>query len=448
MVRERRLRLAGTLVLALLSLLLWRGAVAASQPNGPVGPASPLAVPEPFPEYSAQPVTRSSDVPLNQGGRLSDRDLARYITTYLGITNCHSMKFVFGQCNGGGMIDELADAGITCTLSAQSASRHDERSWGNRSEDYYLKALAEILEVSPTLPIEEAAELARRRDPRGPYASNHANRKEHPQYHGAGPLSSTVTMTGAESFHAVLLAGNPNGARHWGDLKRWYNLLTSTMGFTESEVSVLYGDGSWPTGSDSAGAPYPADPGIPITSATRSNLTRTLQRIGGLMNPNEQFFFWVSDHGGVGAVPAGNAGHGNANCGWSSSDGCQAVMTASLSVGDLAEVSQGAALEFTYQLFSEMGPAQMMVTLNGAPLQTLPPAEGPRRVSVDLDADILGPFNTIQFIAGPADNAPTILREATAGFAQVTDAVLWLGDRTTQLSVDYPVFLPMVRRGD
>jgi len=447
MVRERRLRLAGTLVLAVLSLLLWRGAVAASQPNGPVGPVGSLAVPEPFPEYDVQPVTRSSDIPLNHGGRLSDRDLARYITTYLGITNCHSMKFVFGQCYGGGMIDELADAGITCTLSAQSASRHDERSWGNRSEDYYLKALAEILEVSPTLPIEEAAKLARQRDPRGPYASNLANRKEHPQYHGAGPLSSTVTMTGAESFHAVLLAGNPDGARHWGDLKRWYNLLTSTMGFTDSEINVLYGDGNWPTGSDGAGSPYPADPGIPITRATRSILTRTLQRIGGLMNPNEQFFFWVSDHGGEGALPAGNAGNGSANCSWSSADGCQTVMTASLSADDLAGVSQGAALEFTYQLFSEMGPAQMMVTFNGAPLQTLALAEGPRRVSVGLESDILGPLNTIQFVAGPPDTAPTVLAGEAAGFAQVTDAVLWLGDRTTQLSVDYPIFLPLILRG-
>ena len=451
MVRERRLQLAGTLVLAALSLVLWRTAVAASQPNGPVGPAGPAgphAVPEPFPEYDAQPVTRSSDLPLHHGGRFSDRDLARYITTYLGITNCHSMKFVFGQCYGGGMIDELADAGITCTVSAQSAARHDECSWGNSAEDYYLEALREILEMSPTLPLEEAAELARLRDPRGPYASHPANRKEHPQYHGAGPVSSTVTMTGAESFHAVLLAGNPNRARYWTGLRDWYNLLTSTMGFTDSEINVLYGDGNWPTGNDSSGTPFPADPGIPISSATRANLTRTLEEIGGLMNPNEQFFFWVSDHGGLGAVPTGDPEPGEANCAWTSAAGCQFAMTATLSSDELAMVAQGAGLEFTYQIFSEMEPPPLRVGFNNSHPQTFDPAGGPRRVTVSLDADIFKRTNRIVFTVRPDESLPTARDAQQGGSARVTDAILWLGDRNTQLSLDYPIFLPLLLRGD
>jgi hypothetical protein len=404
-------------------------------------------VPEPFPEYDAQPVTRSSDIPLDQGGRLSDRDLAGYITKHLGITNCHSMKFVFGQCHGGGMIDELADAGITCTLSAQSAARHDECSYGNRSEDYYLKALAEILEMSPTLPMEEAAELARRRDPLGPYASNAANRKEHPQYHGAGPLSSTVTMTGADSFHAVLLAGNPDGARHWGDLKRWYNLLTSTMGFTDSDINVLYGDGSWPTGNDGNGDSFPDDPGIPISSATRSNLTRTLQRIGGLMNPNEQFFFWVSDHGGDGAVPAGPAGPGAGTCSWASEAGCGFDMTILLSADELARTADGADLAFNYQLFSELAPPELRVEFNGIHLNTYGGSAGRRHVTIPLDADALAVMNQIAFKAGPAQTLPGARAAESAGFAQVTDAVLWLGDRTTQLSPYHAIFLPLILRG-
>lgn len=446
MKNHRAGQIAVTLLLAAVCLALWRYGVAASQLGEPPIPPDPSDDPEPFPAYEQQPVTRSSNLPLQGADRVSDRELARYITTYLGITNCHSMKFVFGQCFGGGMIDELAEAGITCTVSAQSAARHDEPSWGNRSEDYYLEALAEILEMSPTLSLEEAAELARERDPRGPYASDPANRKEHPQYHGSGPLSSTVTMTGADSFHAILLAGNPDGARHWGDLKHWYHLLTSTYGFTAGQINVLYGDGDWPTGNDGDGSPFPDDPGIEMISATLENLTRTLEEIGELMNPNEQFFFLSSDHGGRGAVPTTPDGDvGDGSCSWTDADGsCRIDMAVSLSQPELNQVTEGSALAFAHESFSEMGTTQITVWFNDSFSETYASGPGSQEVVIYLNPDQFSSDNTLVFSFGPTAASRIGPASTASGFGRVEDVRLWFGPLTTQLSSPYGVYLPLV----
>ena len=445
MTSKRSVQIAQTILLALACLILWRTAVAASQPPE-AGIASALQPLEAaFPEYDRQPVTRSSDLPLHDGSRLTDRDLAHYITTYLGISNCHSMKFVFGECHGGGMIDELFNAGITCSVSAQSAARHDECSYGNGSEDFYLTALAEILALSPTLSLEKAAKLARARDEVGPSAPLASHRLEHPQYRAEGPLSSTLTITGAGSFHAVLLAGDPDGARHWGDLKRWYHLLTSTFGYTAGAINVLYGDGRWPVGSD-GDSPFPADPGIAITSATRENLTRTLERVGLAMGPDEQFFLVVSDHGGDGAVPTGTAGVGSAACSWESDSGCEMPMSASLSDAELARLNDRAALEFSYRAFFDAGPAELRVRFNGVDLAAFGSAAAPRQISLSLSPDAFLPGNDITFLAGPSGTGPGTQASRSYGFAQVTDVTLWFGERTTQLLPEYLQFLPLVLR--
>jgi hypothetical protein len=254
-------------------------------------------------------------------------------------------------------------------------------------------------------------------------------------------------MTGADSFHAILLAGNPDGARHWGDLKRWYHLLTSTYGFTAGEISVLYGDGTWPTGDDAIGAPFPDDPGIPIISATLRNLTRTLKRIGGLMNPNEQFFFWSSDHGGNGAVPTGGNGYGNGACTWGESDdSCEIEMAVALSDAELARITDGSALAFTYVVTSELGPPRFEVWFNASRLELPPPEPGTQRVRLPLPPGVFVQENVITFRASSADAARRVALSAGLGGARVGDARLWFGPRTTQVSLEYSVFLPFVLR--
>jgi len=430
MQKQKRLGIILSILLAVTIFALMQSIVAASRPK-------PADAPPPFPEYDRQPEEDHSNLPLEDGDRIWDRDLARYITTYLGLTNCHSMKFIFGQCYGGGMIDELADAGITCTLSAQSASAYSETSWSERGsrEDDYLKRYARIREMSPTLSEREVAELAREQDTAGPYQDD----LENPQHHASGPLSHTVNISDAKSFHPILFAGSPDGARHWNDLKRFYHLLTSTYGYTKGQITVLYGDGQWPTGDDDNDIPFPTQGGIPITAATRNNLTRTLERIGKLMNPNEQFFFWASDHGGHGRIPTNTttAESGSGNC--TGAQSCSFSMSFDLSDAELAQISDEPVLEFYYTSVPASNWPMLRVCINDAPKCIyLQPTETPSYTVVPISATQILNENIISF---------TILSEVpmeeVTGTVSGAIAALW--SDTTQLR-PYRLYLPMVLR--
>lgn len=383
-----------------------------------------------FPEYDRQPITQHANMPLSGTEQIWDFEFARLISSSIGLSNCHSMKFVFGQCYGGGMIDDLAALGITCTLSAQSAARANEWSYGDKGggEEHYLRALARILEISPTLPLREAARLARQQDPSGPNSHWPEAEKEHPQYYASGPLTPTVSITGARSFHAVLLAGRPDGARHWNDLLRMYKLLTSTYGYTgaNATINVLYGNGHWPTGVDNGGDAFPANPGIPISAATRSNLTNTLKAVGKRMNANEQFFFWSSDHGGMGVVPISTipstpAGTG----GCSGGRNCAFTMTLSLTDQELAFVTTGASLEAS--IFPSLGsgpPPLVNVYFNEQQIETFTAAQiGHKRIP--LAPLLFHKENNIEFrIQGsPSQLVQLQITDALVDFGALPEAV-------------------------
>lgn len=429
MYRNHRSRLRSTIVVA--AGLLVAGVMLAGVLGLVRDAAASVASGPPYTEWVPQPEDQNSNLPAAGGDTIWDREFVYYITSTLGITNCQSMVFVFGQCFGGGMIDELARAGISCTLSAQSASRHNQCSWGSASEDFYLRALAQSLAMSPTQPISTAAGEAAKNDPTGP---NGANPLENPQVYGSGPNSQTVAITGAQSFHAILFAGNPNGARHWGDLVRIYNLLTSTYGYTAGQIHVLYDNGQWPTGRDADGDPFPPNPGITVISATRRNLTQTLGSIATQMNPNEQFFWWSSDHGGSGVAPTSTltGGRGNGSC--NSIDGqCQIPMERPVDPADFWRISQP-TLDFEFQVIPQFGPPPpLMVCFN----TFCPPqpfiATGLQRVRLPLSPSALLPHNLITF---------TIAGDPTAQFvAQVQNVYLDFGGLTTQRL--YAVLLPV-----
>jgi hypothetical protein len=54
--------------------------------------------------------------------------------------------------------------------------------------------------------------------------------------------------------------------------------------------------------------------------------------------------------------------------------------------------------------------------------------------------------NVIKFRASSADAARRVALSAGLGGARVGDARLWFGPRTTQVSLEYSVFLPFVLR--
>ena len=402
-------------------------------------PVASAAVPPSDPPFNPQPADRHSNLPLQNGDHIWDREFVYYLTSTLGITNCESLVFVFGQCFGGGMIDELANAGFTCALSAQSAARYDQFSWG-WWEDYYLRALAQTLALSPTQAISRAARTARLDDPVGPFANprpvdEHGHPvREDPQYFGSGSMSRTVTISGAQSFHAVLFAGNPDRARHWNDLIRMYNLLTSTYGYTAGQIHVLYDNGVWPTGQDAKGIPYPPNPGIAIISATRYNLTTTLTGIGQVMNSHEQFFWWSSDHGGSGPIPTSTVpGGGAGNC-TNTEGNCVITMSLTLTDSQLALVAADSSLDFVYRVNPMVGPPPFMtVCFNAWCASATFASTQPEHVILPIPPTELRSENQITF---------TVSGDLSALYGgQVSDAIVNLGSWTTQVA-NYRTFLP------
>jgi hypothetical protein len=105
-----------------------------------------------------------------------------------------------------------------------------------------------------------------------------------------------------------MFAGNPNGLRHWNDLARMYNVMTTKLGYSAADITVLYGDG---TGKMSNGTQSP----VPVNAAaTRANLQNTIKNVAKKMNSSNTLLFWVSDHGdldpGIRDIPTTVSPHG------------------------------------------------------------------------------------------------------------------------------------------
>ena len=216
-------------------------------------------------------------------------------------------------------------------------------------------------------------------------------------------------------------------------------MLTATYGYTEGQITVLYGDGDWPTGDDGDNIPFPGQGGISITAATRNNLTRTLERIGKLMNPNEQFFFWASDHGGHGRIPTNTTttASGSGNC--NGTQTCSFSMTFHLSDDELAQISGEPALEFYYTSVPSWTYPMLRVCINDASCIFLQPTETPSYTVVSLSSTQMLNENIISF---------TVLSEMPTGkvTGTVSGAIVALWSDTTQLRPYARIYLPVVFR--
>ncbi|MBO8181293.1 MAG: hypothetical protein H0Z28_00700 [Archaeoglobus sp.] len=259
-----------------------------------------------------QPPEYASSIVTHSGGYIYDWQLANMMKMWIADKGYANLIFIFNQCFGGGMIDDLKDKlNGTGDAAFLSASKHDEPAFGLRdsynpdsflklkkrgftkAEGLYPKEVGEELEKSEKPTIKEIARMAEKEDATGPYGI-YERHVEHSQYISVGKgddirIGKKTDGSDVASKHAILFAGDANALRHWNNIDRMYKALRK-QGFTDEGIVVLAGDGK--KRSDGSDAPaYVDGPG------TKKALYEAIQNVSKKMNKNEQFIFWVTDHG-------------------------------------------------------------------------------------------------------------------------------------------------------
>ena len=137
-------------------------------------------------EFTRQPATWSSSLCASSGPDIYDWQLATMISTWIARPGFANMVLVFGECYGGGMLDELQTMlEGKGDVALASAARHDELSWAlnanglaasrnywarlgyDRPITFFNKELVEELARLRTalVPMERAVERAAGADP-------------------------------------------------------------------------------------------------------------------------------------------------------------------------------------------------------------------------------------------------------------------------------------------
>lgn len=263
-------------------------------------------------DEAEQPPDKHSYISM-QDGRLRDDKVAMKLKELLvnsnGTANAKDVKLFFQECFGGGLLDDIArELGTSVPWVAGSASRHDELSYGegddaahpDQPEDDWTKKLKDALKSGTVMrALKKAAKEERSSKYNWPGGDS-----ERPQYRLNGDAARAITLAdpAASSHHAVLVAGDPDGQRHRNDIKNmcatlkeeWGNLNTNG-----TSVHVLFGDG---TSNPCSGS------GVPngnVQAATTNGFCQVLENLRPMMNENEEFVLYVSDHG-TGDVAAVN----------------------------------------------------------------------------------------------------------------------------------------------
>jgi hypothetical protein len=252
--------------------------------------------------YVPQPSYLNSTISVYGAGHeapgVFDDQLKSWIKQYIVPKGYHDMKFVFGQCYGGGMIDEMLEFGDDShPVAAMSASKYNEISYGDFSGSYdeFLEALKNALNTNPDLTMKQAFDEAKGNDPSGPGNKDHAAYPEHPQYNSKGAGADNLKLGNkgsATSWKAILFAGDPE-RRHWNDMDRTCNLLTQKFGFSDADIEVCAGNGQY---NGNGGNTLPGG-GTIDRGGTAADLENAIKAVADKMNSNEQLFFWVTDHG-------------------------------------------------------------------------------------------------------------------------------------------------------
>jgi len=280
-------------------------------------------------EYQAQPTGWSSSLGVHSGAAVYDWQLSNMISRWLVPRGFANMVFVFDECYGGGMIDNL-DAVLRGRGDAAlvSAARHDELAWSldasiftrarnalaslgfDRPTSLFGKEVTEEMArigsaartMSQIASDAEAADLVREggRHPDGrPWGDYKPGVPivEHPQWHeigngGAVKLGRKASGEEVASRHAILFAGKANRIADWNEIDHLYMVLIQYNGYAPENVHVLIGGGPGSTHPDGTPAPAYVD-----GAGTKAALWNAIRTVGRQMNESEQFLFWGSDHG-------------------------------------------------------------------------------------------------------------------------------------------------------
>ena len=264
-------------------------------------------------EFVDQPAGKHSNITCaptaaaKDAESLVDSNFATALHNALGDEGFHSLVITFGQCYGGGMMDDLADAFAKSTkpISMTSGSRYDETS-GSKPSSSTTKNNGFQRWAEPYQKVHLGKDKGTNRNPTEADAykqakarsewkdSNPKKTSQHKTLNKGGntKLGDGAKGSGAQSYHAILFAGNTTGRDdYWNDIVRQHKMLVRS-GYPAGNIKTLYGGGTAP-----AGAAEPANAVKVDKAATRQNLLDAIAALAKTMDSQEQLYIYISDHG-------------------------------------------------------------------------------------------------------------------------------------------------------
>lgn len=239
-----------------------------------------------------QPADKHSHLVGRDGKTLRDDEFAKMVSSLLlkdGKANAKDAKFLFQQCFGGGMLDDLDKAfGDKLSWIGGSASAHDQVSFGAPDEfkqDTWTHALLTGIRVKdPRRTLASHLAQARKDDTasvaraKPVTAINPKTGKPYPPEDPQtmtrnGGEKITVDDASAKSHHAIIWTGKAE-PRHNADAAGMKDALEKQWGTNTPGTSLRF-------------------------VGTTAELQRAIDNLKTLMNPDEQFFFYSTDHGSL-----------------------------------------------------------------------------------------------------------------------------------------------------
>ncbi len=212
-----------------------------------------------------------------------------------GQTNAQDAKFLFQECFGGGMLDDLPSAlGTVVPWVGGSASRWDQEAWPTFDATNGAWSAALIPQLNnANQTVLTSINNARALSVQG---INGLRREEGQSLVANGGQNITLRDVTAQSHHAILWVGdttysvdNPFRTA----IGQMISTLRQAWQGSNFTIDVLFGDGV----HDSRGGLLPVS--WNARPATAANLQATITAVGSQMSPNEQFLFYGFDHGGL-----------------------------------------------------------------------------------------------------------------------------------------------------
>jgi hypothetical protein len=361
-------------------------------------------------QLSIQPTNKHSSLIGNNGlDAIRDDAFAQLMAGLLitsGTNHVRDAKFLFQECYGGGMLDDLQTAlGTTVKWVGGSASAYDQPSVGqvtpleNETEgfgeiweaatpmDFWTIALVAQLS-SPSQTLLTAINNARDTDAVGVNAPLTNDPAMKPKIENGqsvfanGGNSITLFDKAAGSHCAILWAGNADHLRHYNDILQVRNALLNAWGPPGPGVTIitLFGNGT----ENSAGTDLPTN--WNAQAATLATLTNAVHTLQTNVNTNTEFLFYASDHGEtqtiVAAAPANVPAGGATN------------LAFGLEQGEMLGLEREPAAQPYLTIDYLASGSNIIVTLNGTEIGVLGSTE--TNAVLDVPVSLVSETNQIE----------------------------------------------------